>query len=55
MPIHQSKDIYGYYYQYGTRGKKYYYDINNINSKKRAYNKVIRQIRAMFANGYKGY
>ncbi len=49
MPIYQRKDKYGKYYQFGSRGKKYYFG-SCSKSKKRAYNKALRQGRAIKAS-----
>ena len=45
MPIHLLKDSKGEYYIYGTDNKKYYFKTEA--GKKRAYNKCLRQMRAI--------
>lgn len=50
MPIKNSRDINGRYYQYGTRGKKYYYITGNKKSREIAKKKAIKQAVAV---GYK--
>lgn len=54
MPIKQGKDSTGDYYQWGNGGKKYYFDANSKESRKKARNRALRQARAIFASGYKG-
>lgn len=53
MPIHRKKDKYGYFYQWGTKGTKYYFNPLIMNSEMRAYSKAIRQMRAIYSSGYK--
>ncbi len=53
MPIHESKDRDGYYFQWGNHGKKYYYNPYNQKSRAIAYNKSLRQARAIYSSGYK--
>jgi len=43
MPIHQKKDQTGYYFQWGTHGKKYYYKPLSVTSITLAYNKAKKQ------------
>lgn len=54
MPIHlrfdRNKDK--YYFQWGNQ-KKYYFDHSSQRSAKSAYNKVIKQVKAIYANKYK--
>lgn len=50
MPIHKGIENNKYYYQWGS-GKKYYFKTEI--GEKRAYNKVIKQRTAAYANGYK--
>ena len=45
MPIHKGVDNIGYYFQYGTTGKRYYF--NTELGRKRAYNKALNQTRAI--------
>ena len=47
MPIHQDKDLKGFFYQFGLTGKKYYYIPVNPQSKQNAYNKALKQSRAI--------
>jgi hypothetical protein len=54
MPIHEGKDDKGTFYQWGQRGKKYYYKSFSDRSKKIAYNRALRQARAAYAHGYRG-
>jgi hypothetical protein len=53
MPIHESKDSNGYYFQWGYHGKKYYYSPTIKQSRINAYNKSLRQARAIYSSGYK--
>ncbi len=50
MPILKRKDLHGYYYRYGTSGKKYYYNPQSSRSKKIAYTKALKQTQAINAN-----
>ena len=52
MPVHRSHDSKGPFYQWGNRGKKYYYIANNVRSRENAKEKAILQGRAAYANGY---
>jgi hypothetical protein len=55
MPIHRGKDSKGPYYQFGYgRGAKFYYKPNDKQSRDRAYKRCLKQMGAMFANGYRG-
>lgn len=47
MPIINSKDNKGYFYQFGLTGKKYYYSPVNKESQIKAYNKCLKQSRAI--------
>ena len=54
MPIILSKDKKGEYYSYGISGKKYHFKTES--GKKRAYNKCLRQMRAIKqSENEKGY
>lgn len=50
MPIRLSHDKNGYYYQYGTTGKKYYFIKGNKLSQNIAYNNSLRQLKAIKAS-----
>ena len=59
MPIYQ-KTMYiktnnhkFHYYQYGTKGTKYFFDPQNKKSKLTAYSRALNQARAINANKYK--
>lgn len=45
MPIHKGHDTTGYYYQYGQKGKKYYF--NSDRTEKIAYAKCLKQAHAI--------
>jgi hypothetical protein len=49
MPIRLKENKYGYFYQYGTHGKKYYFNANNNKSMKSAYMKALKQTKAIHA------
>lgn len=50
MPIHGGRDSrLGSYFQYGTRGKKYYYKDGNKLSEQKAYDKAIKQMEAILS------
>jgi hypothetical protein len=53
MPIHQGKDQYGNYFQFGISGKRYYFVSKNRNSIQLAYNAVLRQARAIEASKFR--
>ncbi len=53
MPVRGGKDAKGYYYQWGTSGKKYYYTPNDKTSRARARKKAGKQGQAAHASGYK--
>jgi hypothetical protein len=48
MPVNQGKDNQGNFFRWGKSGKKYYFNIENKESRKRARNKALRQSRAIF-------
>jgi hypothetical protein len=50
MPIYRKQDSKGYYYQYGSNGKKYYYKVGNPNSRAIAKGKAVRQSVAIHAS-----
>lgn len=50
MPIYCDHDKNGYYFRYGTHGKKYYFNPMSQISIKRAYNKALKQTRAIHVN-----
>ncbi len=54
MPVHRGQDSKGCYYQWGGRGKKYYYTAGNVNSRENAKKKAGLQGRAAYAHGYRG-
>ena len=54
MPIRKGKNTHGAFFQSGTRGKKYFYDPQNISSIGDAWRKAVKQTSAMYINGYKG-
>lgn len=49
MPIHLSQDKNGYYYAWGNQHKYYF---NTPNEEQQAYNKVIKQMKAIYSSGY---
>jgi len=53
MPVHRGYDTIGYYYQWGNRGKRYYYNPKSLRSENTARNKSYEQARAIYASGYK--
>ena len=53
MPTKSGKDSIGYFYRWGSKGKKYYYDPDNALSKKRAKAKADKQGQAVLAKGGK--
>jgi hypothetical protein len=55
MPVHRGSNKYGYYYQWGNHGKKYYYVPNNVKSRNLSYALATIQGRAAYAHGYKGH
>lgn len=54
MPIHAGKDLKGAFYQWGTTGKKYYFNPENRRSKVNAKNKAEAQQTAIYSSGFKG-
>ena len=50
MPTKRSKDSKGSYYQWGSKGKKYYYSSGDESSRKRAKSRADKQGRAIGAN-----
>jgi hypothetical protein len=50
MPIICKKDKKGYFFQYGTHGKKYYFNHYSQLSQAKAYLKALKQARAIHAN-----
>jgi len=46
MPIYQGKD----YFRYGKTGKKYHFDLKSKESIVKAYQKAVKQMRAIKAN-----
>lgn len=53
MPIERKTDTKGSYYQWGSRGKKYYYKPGSGMSRNRAYNNALKQAIAAYANGFR--
>jgi len=51
MPIHLGIDSEGTYFQWGTRGKKYYF--KSERTKKEAYRRAARQARAIYSTGWR--
>lgn len=47
MPINIGYDKLGSYYQFGKTGKKYYYNPKSSRSKIMAYNKALKQSKAI--------
>ena len=47
MPIRRRRNNHGSYYQWGKKGKKYYFRSGNEKSKRKAYMKAVRQGRAI--------
>lgn len=47
MPIHERANLKNPYFQYGTTGHKYYYIKGNERSRKIAYNKALKQQKAV--------
>ncbi|HEY7468343.1 MAG TPA: hypothetical protein VIC07_02270 [Acidimicrobiia bacterium] len=54
MPVRRGKDSNGPYFQWGDRGKKYYYTAGDKSSRSNAKVKATRQGRAARASGYRG-
>lgn len=53
MPIINSSDSKGPFYQFGTTGKKYYYTPTSTKSKHNAKSKALRQGRAIEASKHR--
>lgn len=53
MPAERGKDSKGCYYQWGSEGKKYYYQCGDAAGRERAKRKAEEQGRAARASGYK--
>ena len=47
MPVTQGFDHNGIFYRWGTQGKKYYYTNTNTSTQLKAYEKALRQGRAI--------
>lgn len=54
MPIHSGKDKTGLFIQWGTTGKKYYYNPQDEKSKEQAQKKAEKQQTAIYSSGWKG-
>lgn len=52
MPVHKGSDEQGHYYQWGNRGKKYYFVVGDMKDESNAYQAALRQARAAYAHGY---
>jgi hypothetical protein len=50
MPVHRGIDMINPYYQWGYKGKKYYYISGNKTSRSIAYEKANAQGRAVYAS-----
>jgi hypothetical protein len=50
MPIFNKKDKLGTYFIWGTHGSRYYFNDLSNRSKKIAYNKALKQGKAIHAN-----
>lgn len=53
MPVHESSDSKGNYFQWGTHGKKYYYDPKEKGSAEEARKFAVKQGQAIRASGWK--
>jgi hypothetical protein len=53
MPIYEEKDDKGCYYQWGNRGRKYYYEKGDRESRVKAWNQAVTQMKASYWRGYK--
>jgi len=53
MPIYRGYDTHGPFYQWGTRGKNYYYISGNKKSRDLAKLKSRKQAIAIYASGWK--
>lgn len=47
MPVNRGYDLKGHFYQWGSKGKRYYYVMGQADSMKQAYNKAMRQGKAI--------
>jgi hypothetical protein len=47
MPVQRGRDSQGPYYKWGNRGHHYYYLAGNKRSRERAYNRALKQGRAI--------
>ncbi len=54
MPVSAGRDQQGCYYQWGSTGKKYYYECGNREARERAKRQAEAQGRAVRASGYRG-
>lgn len=54
MPIHAGQDKKGHFYQWGSTGKKYYFDPDSKRSVAAAYNRAEKQQTAIYSSGWKG-
>ena len=52
MPIINSRDSKGQYFRYGDTGKKYYYKPGFKKSRDEAYNKALKQMKAVHYRRY---
>lgn len=52
MPIHQGKDINGYFWAWGSQ-HKYYYNPRSKKSSNMARMKAVRQAQAIYSHGYR--
>ncbi len=53
MPINTGRDEKGSFIRWGEQAK-YYYDPNDMRSYVRAKERAIRQMKAIYSNGYRG-
>lgn len=54
MPVLMKLDKKGHYFQWGSRGAKYYFNVDNRKSMERAYYKSTKQGSAIYLHGYRG-
>ena len=52
MPVHEGHDEVGHFFQWGDRGKKYYFETHDDASRDAAEQAARRQERAARARGY---
>ena len=52
MPIHVGQDENGPFVQWGNR-TKYYFNKQSVNSFNKAYDRAVRQMKAIYSRGYK--